>query len=304
MDDLASCRTSAPAAWRLAMTPDTSDWADDDLRWTAGYGKGFWLDCAGETEARTVGEWLAGQGWTVTIRPIGEIVEGPPGVLLSGIVGSVAYGLDTEASDVDRLGVFAAATEALVGLNPPKQSIVTTAPDATFHEAGKFAALALKANPTITELMWLPDDLIEVRTPLGDALRNLRHCFLSRKAVRNAYLGYATQQFRRLENRCDGSFSADTRKRTAKHARHLLRLLAQGTALHVTGVLSVRVKDPDLYHHFGEQVAAGDLDLARERLARAEIQFDAPSALAERPAEEAVEAWLGSVRRAFFERAA
>lgn len=231
-------------------------------------------------------------------------LKSPPNVLLSGIVGSTAYGLATEDSDVDRLGVFAARTEQLLGLHPVQQSVVSCKPDATFHEAGKFAALALKVNPTITELMWLPDDLYEVRTELGDDLRNMRHCFLSRKAVRNAYLGYATQQFRRLENRGDGSFSADTRKRTAKHARHLLRLLAQGTTLHVSGVLTVRLQDPDLYRHFGEQVAAGNIDLARERLARAEIQFDAPSALAEKPVEEAVEAWLQKVRREHYATAA
>lgn len=224
----------------------------------------------------------------------------PPNVLLSGIVGSVAYGLATENSDIDRLGVFAVPTVNLLGLHPVQQSVVSCKPDVTFHEAGKYASLALKANPTITELMWLPDDLYETRTELGDDLRNLRHCFLSRKAVRNAYLGYATQQFRRLENRGDGSFSADTRKRTAKHARHLLRLLAQGTALYVSGVLTVHLQDPDLYQHFGEQVAAGNIELARERLARAEIQFEVPSALAEEPDEEAAEAWLQGVRRAHY----
>src|SRR5208282_4960906 len=100
--------------------------------------------------------------------------ETPPNVLLSGIVGSVAYGLDTEDSDVDRLGVFAAPTERLLSLHPPKPSVVFCKPHATCHEAGKFAALALKVNPTITELMWLPDDLYETRTPLGDALIGIR----------------------------------------------------------------------------------------------------------------------------------
>lgn len=124
-----------------------------------------------------------------------ETISIPPNVLLSGIVGSTAYGLDTEDSDVDRLGVFAARTERLLGLHPVQESIVSVKPDATYHEAGKFAALALKVNPTITELMWLPRDLYETRTGLGDALIAIRSSFLSRRAVRNAYLGYATQQF-------------------------------------------------------------------------------------------------------------
>jgi hypothetical protein len=287
------------------MIPDTSDWAGADLRWAAGYGEGLWKDFADEAEAEVTGNWLADLGWTVTIRPMGEDVEVPPNVLLSGIVGSVAYGLDTEASDIDRLGMFAAPTGALVSLHPPKPSMVSTAPDATFHEAGKFAALALRANPTITELMWLPDDLYEVETELGRVLISIRHRFLSRAMVRNAYLGYATQQFRKLEARGDGSFSADTRKRTAKHARHLARLLNQGLELFALGTLTVRLSDPGWYRDFGERVAAGDLEFARQQIAMAEEAFStAKSPLPEKPDERTVEAWLREVRHAHYERAA
>ena len=229
--------------------------------------------------------------------------DAPPNVLLSGIVGSTAYGLATEDSDVDRLGLFAAPTEKLVGLHPVQQSIVSTKPDATFHEAGKFAALALKVNPTITELMWLPDDLYEVRSPFGDDLIGIRGAFLSRTAVRNAYLGYATQQFKRLENRGDGSFSADTRKRTAKHARHLYRLHAQGIMLWQTGHLTDRLPHGDavLCRAFGDKVAAGDLEAGRRVIAWAEHIFDtSQTPLPERPDEATVETWLQEVRRAYY----
>jgi hypothetical protein len=181
---------------------------------------------------------------------------------------------------------------------------VSTKPDATFHEAGKFASLALKVNPTITELLWLPDDLYEVRTRLGNDLISIRRHLLSRTAVRNAYLGYATQQFRRLENRGDGSFSADTRKRTAKHARHLLRLLTQGLELFETGTLTVRLENPGRYRDFGVWVASGDLEAAQREIASAERAFDtAQTPLPERPDEATVEAWLQEVRREHYERA-
>ena len=137
-------------------------------------------------------------------------------ILLSGVVGSTAYGLASAGSDVDRLGMFAAPTESLLGLRQPKESHVTTGPDKTLHEAGKWCRLALAGNPTVTELVWLPDDLYEIRTGLGDELVGIRTAFLSAGRVRDAYLGYATQQFRKLENRGDGSFSADTRRRTAQ----------------------------------------------------------------------------------------
>jgi uncharacterized protein len=233
-------------------------------------------------------------------------INPPPNVLLSGVVGSTAYGLATDQSDVDRLGMFAVPTESLVGLHLPQQSIVLTKPDATFHEAGKYAALALKANPTVTELMWLPADLYEVRTPLGDALIGIRGKFLSQKAVRNAYLGYITQQFRRLENRGDGSFSADTRKRTEKHARHLYRLHVQVIILWQTGRLTVRLDPGDavLCRAFGEKVAGGDLDAGRSAIEWAEHILDTSrTPLPERPDEAAAEAWLQDVRRAYWDRA-
>lgn len=222
-------------------------------------------------------------------------------VLLSGIVGSTAYGLATPASDVDRLGLFATPTEALLGLHPPKESIVTTAPDRTMHEAAKYVRLALAVNPTVTELLWLPDDLYETRSGHGDDLIGIRAAFLSAGRVRDAYLGYAAGQFRRLETRQDGSFSADTRKRTSKHARHLARLLHQGRELYTTGHLSIRLEDPEHFRSFGERVAAGDLATAKALLANAEADLDrAHTPLPERPDEDAAEKWLLAVRWAYY----
>ena len=221
-------------------------------------------------------------------------------ILLSGVVGSTAYGLAHAGSDVDRLGLFAAPTEELHGLHPPKESHVSTAPDRTLHEAAKWCRLALGGNPTVTELVWLPDELYEVRTPLGDELMDIRTTFLSARRVRDAYLGYATQQFRRLLGRGDGSFSADTRKRTAKHARHLKRLCGQGYELYTTGRLSIRVDDPESFHRFGEQVA-DDPETALPLLRRYESAFEeARSVLPEQPDERAADAWLRKVRRHFY----
>lgn len=220
-------------------------------------------------------------------------------LLLSGIVGSVAYGLAGPGSDVDRIGVYAAPTVAFHGLRPPRESMVTTGPDVTLHEAGKYARLALSGNPTATELMWLPDDCYETRTELGDRLVAIRSAFLSAPRVRDAYLGYATQQFRKLASRGDGTFSADTRRRTAKHARHLARLLHQGRLLHASGVLEIRLADPERFRAFGERVAGGELDEARALLAEAERDFDTVrTPLPDRPDEATVERWLLDVRAA------
>jgi uncharacterized protein len=226
----------------------------------------------------------------------------PGTVLLSGVVGSIAYGLDHAGSDIDRLGTYAAPTEAFHGLHPPvgkQASHVTTGPDATYHEAGKLAALLLKGNPTITELLWLED--YETRHPLGDDLISIRTSFLSAKAVRNAYLGYASQQMQRLVNRGDGSFSSDTRKRTAKHGRHLWRLLQQGTGLHIMGLLAVRLGGDAAARcrEFGERIG-DDADLGKQAIAAAENTFDGHGVLPDRPDEDAAQAWLLRVRREFY----
>jgi hypothetical protein len=236
---------------------------------------------------------------------VDDEVKPPPNVLLAGINGSSAYGLATEDSDVDRIGCYAAPTSQFHGLHLPigkGATWVSTKPDVTFHEAGKLAVLLLSCNPTVTELLWLND--YEARTPEGDAIIAIRGSFLSAKAVRNAYLGYATQQFGRIRNRGDGSFSADTRKRTSKHARHLWRLLQQGSDVHRTGHLPVLLSPERAgrCRAFGEAVAAGDLDLAAKALANAEAAFDAPGILPDRPDESAAEAWLQDVRRAYWDR--
>ncbi|KQX78468.1 MULTISPECIES: DNA polymerase beta superfamily protein [unclassified Streptomyces] len=221
-------------------------------------------------------------------------------LLLSGIVGSTAYGLAREGSDIDRLGMFAAPTEELHGLHQPKESHVSTAPDRTLHEAAKWCRLALGGNPTVMELVWLPDELYEVRTPIGDELIDLRVTLLGARRVRDAYLGYAAQQFRRLRNRSEGTLTAETRKRTAKHARHLKRLCTQGYELYATGRLTVRVDDPESYHAFGEQVAA-DPEAALPLLRDYEEAFDETrSVLPEQPDETAADAWLRRVRRQYY----
>lgn len=220
-------------------------------------------------------------------------------VLLSGVVGSVAYGLDTEDSDVDRLGVFAYYTAYLLGLSPVKDTITTTKPDSTMHEAAKFVRLALNVNPTVTELLWL--EKYEKITDFGRELISLRKDFLSKSKVRNAYLGYAVQQFRRLEARRDGSFSSDTKKRTAKHARHLARLIDQGRLLYQDGELHVKLKNPQWYHEFGERVANGDLGLAVHLISNASDDFNRiKSCLPDVPNAYKVEGWLLSVRRHFY----
>lgn len=221
----------------------------------------------------------------------------PDTVILSGIVGSTAYGLDREGSDVDYLGCYVVPTERFLGLAPPtdaNSSLVSNDPDRQMHEVGKFCRLLLQCNPTITETLYLGQ--YEVLTQDGQELVRMRREFLSAPRVRDRYMGYANAQFRKLEERGDGSFSSDTRRRTAKHGRHLLRLLKQGHDLYSTGHLSVKLDDPERYHAFGDAVAQ-DASVGAKALREYRDKFDATtSPLPDAPNTELVNDWLVSLR--------
>lgn len=221
-------------------------------------------------------------------------------IILKGIVGSTAYGLHNEDSDIDYMGIFAPDTKEILGLDPPADSVVTKDPDTTLHEAKKFVTLALDGNPSVTELLWL--DTYEQMTETGADLVAKRHAFLSRHRVRDAYLGYAASQFKRLEGRCDGSFSANTRKRTEKHARHLVRLVEQGLGLYVTGELVVDLNSsaspvtPETVRAIGEEIAR-DAAAGHRYLVGAEKRFKrARTFLPDQPNLKLVERWLMTVR--------
>lgn len=218
--------------------------------------------------------------------------------LLEGIVGSTAYGLATATSDVDKLGIMQLPSEHFLGLSSPTEaslSKVSTNPDVAYHDVGKFCRLALGCNPTVTELLWLPNELYTVMTNTGAELIWMRDSFLSAKRVQDAYMGYAVAQFKRLEER--GDFGPDLKKRTEKHARHLLRLMHQGHTLYTTGELPIVLEDPEKYHEFGRMVAK-DRQHAREAIANYRFMFDRDdTVLPDVPDTEGINRWLIRLRK-------
>lgn len=219
--------------------------------------------------------------------------------ILGGVVGSHAYGLNTPTSDVDRLQFAVAPTTDFHGLSLPigkDATHVAHDPDVTVHEVGKAVSLLLKCNPTVTELLYLNE--WETADYWGLELLDIRESFLSARAVRNAYFGYATQQFQRLANK--GRFPDVSTGRIEKHARHLLRLINQGTRLWLTGTLTVLVEDPQRYFEFGARVVH-DTRHAKRALDDAEEIFNTYStSLPQEPDRREAEIWLKRVRADFF----
>lgn len=118
--------------------------------------------------------------------------------ILHGIGGSHAQSLANEHSDEDHAGVISYPTREFWRINgQPQDSVVGHEPyDYSFHELGKFMALAAKSNPTVLEVLHLTD-YIETEPIWGDRLIEIRDAFPSKNYVHNAYLGYAESQFRK-----------------------------------------------------------------------------------------------------------
>lgn len=223
-------------------------------------------------------------------------------ILLEGVVGSQAYGLAHKDSDIDKKGIFAYNTSYLFGLNYRTMSDVLEThapnPDLTLYEVAKWCNLALKCNPNILEMVYLPDHLYTVRDDLGNCLIDIREAFLSQDAVKTSYINYARSQLHKIERR--GDFGSDMKKRTEKHARHLVRLMVQGFQLYSTGNLTVRLDEETATYVKAVGVAAGNGDIAHLRnvYEKYEQMFnEVESALPYKPDVPAVEGWLKHVRQ-------
>jgi hypothetical protein len=156
-------------------------------------------------------------------------------VIYRCIVGSRAYGLDREGSDVDRRGIYLPPAELHWSLYEVPGQLENPQTEECYWELKKFLILALKANPNILECLHTP--LVEESSEIADALLARRHAFLS-KLVYQTYNGYAMSQFKKLEQdlRATGTLKW-------KHAMHLIRLLLQGIAILRQGEVYVNVAE-------------------------------------------------------------
>lgn len=211
------------------------------------------------------------------------------GLMLLGVVGSRAYGLDHTGSDTDRLGVYQAPTRYFLGLLPEGKAepatIATNNPDRTLYELGKFCRLALACNPTVIELLWL--DAYDERSWNGDWLIGLRSAFLSERA-RPRYFRYARDQLASIT-----PYGDHPPPKVSKRIRHAARLLEQGEHLLRTGELRVRCGDPEALNWLAQQPYPVMLD---EMIARLDRFDEAPCVLPAEPDRDLINDTLITIR--------
>ena len=144
-------------------------------------------------------------------------------VIYQCVVGSRAYGLSRDESDIDRRGVYLPPADLHWSIYGVPEQLEDRDTDECYWELKKFMVLALKANPNILECLYTP--IVEKISEISDTLLARREIFLS-KLVYQTYNGYVMSQFRKLEQ--------DLRNQEQpswKHAMHLIRLLHQGISI-------------------------------------------------------------------------
>lgn len=206
------------------------------------------------------------------------------------VVGSRAYGLDNDASDTDRRGIYLAPAELQWSLFGAPEQFEDNATQSCYWELQKFIIMALRANPNILECLYSP--MIEKITPLGEELLSLRKRFLS-QMVFQTFNGYAMSQFKKIEQ--DIRNHGEVRW---KHAMHLLRLLLTGAATLRTAEVPVRV---ETHRDRLLTVKRGEMPWAEVDAWRKELHHDFEQALVEtklpeRPDYEAANRFLVKAR--------
>ena len=217
-------------------------------------------------------------------------------VIYRCLVGSRAYGLDTEVSDVDTRGIYLAPAERHWSLYGVPEQLENTETDEVYWELQKLLVLALKANPNILEVLHSPE-VLHV-TPLAEELLAMRSRFLS-KLVFQTYNGYVMSQFVKLTRRRERGMEPKW-----KHAMHLIRLLLSGITALREHVVPVRVDDS--HREKLMSIRAGEMPFEQVDLWRLELHrrfedaFRATS-LPNRPDYEAANMFLIKARRAALE---
>lgn len=212
-------------------------------------------------------------------------------VIYRCVVGSRAYGLEEDSSDIDRRGIYLPPSDLEWSLLGVPEQLERQETQECYWELEKFLRLALRANPNVLECLYTP--LVEEASPLAEELLGMRDCFLT-KQVYQTYNGYVMSQFKKL--------GQDLRNKGAlrwKHAMHLVRLLLSGIAVLTEGAVPVRVgehRDHLLAIRRGK-VSWQEVNAWRKELHHAFDEAWAKTKLPEHPDYDRVNSFLVQARR-------
>lgn len=129
-----------------------------------------------------------------------KLLEESGKIIFKHTAGSHMYGTNVSTSDIDTRGVFIESKDNLLSLYEPVQEVSDDSQDIKYYELKKFITLLNTANPTVIEMLWVPDDCVHIKTPIMDKLIENRNLFITAKAY-HSHSGYAFAQIKRAQGK-------------------------------------------------------------------------------------------------------
>ncbi len=116
--------------------------------------------------------------------------------LFECIVGSQAYGTQLPTSDLDIKGIYIQPNSDILGFKYEQQ--VNVDKDTTYYEIKRFIELAMTANPTILEMLFVDDEMIQFYHSAFEYVQDNRLQFLTKKCY-NSFAGFAHGQIEKAK---------------------------------------------------------------------------------------------------------
>jgi predicted nucleotidyltransferase len=196
-----------------------------------------------------------------TMQPIPNAPPKYDGEFLRCITGSELCGISqVGTSDIDLMGVCIEPPEFVTGLRSFEQHEFRTKPkgersgpgdvDSVVYGLRKYMRLAVKGNPSVLVLLFVPKEYRTYDGLLADDFRAIKDAVIASSAA-SQFLGYMRDQKLRLMGLKGGAhvnrpelverYGYDT-----KYASHVIRLGMQGIELMQTGAIELPMKEPYL----------------------------------------------------------
>jgi uncharacterized protein len=214
-------------------------------------------------------------------------------------VGSTIHGIGlANLDDRDEMGVCIEPPDHVIGLKVFEQyeyrsarerTGVRDAPsqpgdlDLTVYSLRKYLRLALKGNPTVLLLLFVPEDRLVVKTPLGKELQELAPAIASRAAGQQ-FLGYLTAQKQRLLRERGTAKIPKRDDHNAKYVSHMLRLGYQGVEFLNTGRITLPM--PERERRFVLEAKRGEADRNHVLATVAELEREIADLITSSPLQE------------------
>jgi len=117
-------------------------------------------------------------------------------IIFKTIVGSQAYGTATVNSDLDVKGIYVQSLNEILGFNYIEQ--INVSKDETYYEVKRFLELLVQGNPTMLELLFMPENCIIEKKPIFDFILKHKDKFITKKCL-ESFGGYAISQIRKAK---------------------------------------------------------------------------------------------------------